>query len=257
MGKEKSSAVGKLARAAALAALLVPLGSIATDAATISCSFSPESGGFCDDGPGGAEGFGTSATYPFNGGAFGGGYTVDLDFDDVRGKFDVSITNHEISQSDASWGAWLANFPGHICIPIADLALSKCVVFDVVGPDQGLSTWEGFYDIFISWAALTDGQYGDSPPGSNHVLHGVGAWPDIAFPPDSDITIPGSYTTCPPDCFEETLFVGDPGLGGTDNSFSPATVTNSSTVPEPSTMLLLTSGLGTALYRRFRRRNQP
>ena len=47
----------------------------------------------------------------------------------------------------------------------------------------------------------------------------------------------------------------DPGIGGRDNNFQRLLVTHDATVvPEPATMLLIGSGLGTLLYQRRRRR---
>ena len=136
-----SNTVGKLARAAALAALLVPLGSIAAEAASIDCSFAPGSGSVSCS-PGGTA-FGTSALYSFNGGASTpGGYQFELFFDQVNGEFNVQVTDQPLTQTAAA--LLLGTFPNHICIPIAD-GLSQCVIFQVSAPAPGSSTWEGFY----------------------------------------------------------------------------------------------------------------
>ena len=248
VGNEKSSAVTKLVRAAALAAMLVPLGSIAADGATITCGFEPDGGFEVCGTVGGGEGdfgfsVGDSASYEFAGGAFGGGYEVHLEFEQVNGPFEVSFENVEIAQGDELWDSYLANFSSHVCIPIA--GADMCVFFRVDGaPGPGETTWEGSYDIDIWWAANTDGTYGDSPPGSVHLLHAVGSADDIF---DSDITRPGSF-------FAE--FESDPGIGGRGNNFTGYTVSYGATVPEPGTMLLMGSGLGSLIYRRRQRRNQ-
>ena len=251
----ENQAVRKLARAVALATLLVPLASIASEAASITCSFG--SGPAC---VGTGSAFGSSAIYAFGGGASSpGGYQVDLFFDQINGNFNVTIEDQLFAQNSPAIAAMLANFPGHICIPIVD-GTGTCVVFAVTAPGPGTSTWSGNYDLFASWFANTDGVYGDSPPGSVHLLHALGN-ADNVF--DSDITIPGSYTSggydfCHGFCED---FVGDsaldPGVGGTDNSFSGFLATHTSTVPEPGTMLLLASGLGATALRRRKRRNQP
>ena len=82
---------------------------------------------------------------------------------------------------------------------------------------------------------------------------------------DDDITTvycPNGFSG-PPECsfpsedFFSTFSVDDPGVGGTDNSFSGFMATHISAVPEPSTMVLLASGLAGAAFRRRKRRNQP
>jgi hypothetical protein len=246
----ESQTVGKLARAAALAALLVPLGSIASEAASIDCTFTPSGGASLCDSMGGAEGFsfGDSAQYLWGGGAdTPGGYQIDLFFDNVVDDFNIVIEDEQVAQDSPEMAALLAAAPGHICIPISD-GMETCVIFHATAP--GGQGWTGDYEIYISWFAATDGQYGDSPGNRVRMLH-------IEDGVLTDITIPGSYTTdgygfCHDFCDES---VGDPGVGGTDNSFSQFVVTNTA-IPEPSTMLLLGGGLVTGVIRRRRRRNK-
>jgi hypothetical protein len=244
----------KLVRAAALAAALVPLGTVAAEASplsTITCGYGVAGTSSCLTSP---TAPGVNGTGSFSEGFFNwGAYTLTLEFFDVRGPFQIAVRNDELSQ--AAMAARLVAFPGHICVPIAN-GTDTCVVFEFSGgTSPSDTTWRGNWQATINWLADTNTGY----PGSTvRVLHARGDDNTgnglLVF--DTDITVPGSY--CPVDCFGEDLFNAvyppgtDPEIAGLDNNFQSITVTSSRPVPEPATFLLLGTGLVGLWYRRRR-----
>jgi len=263
--RRKTSTAAKLVQAAALAAILVPLGSVAAEGSTIGCTYTADGFGAasfsCPTGPEGGALFqfpGTPSPFP---------YVVELAFDNYTGSagssFLVEITDEPRSQADLD--PRLGPFAGS-CVEINPTNAAKpCVEFLISAPDSGPGTWEASgprgpdptsvgYELWIYWVADTDGAFpnpriikdtGDTPP---------------AF--DIDITIPLSYTTEPASCVFDpdgcgsiitfAKIDGDPAVGGRDNDFTSATLI-ANPVPEPATLFLLGSGIGGLLYRRRRR----
>ena len=221
----KSSASRKLMHAAALAAVLVPLGTVAVETSTISCGF----GSYGSVGSG-CSASGAARTFNF------GPYDLTLRFDNPVNALitveDILTTQDELTgQNDLGPSVAvnrLATFPTHICVEIS--GSGDCVEFEVTAP-MGL----GFYDVFIHWDANTNGSFPNDPGNRIRMLHAIG---DDTY--DTDITVLGSYDP-------------DPGIGGRDNNFQRLLVTQTAAVPEPGTMLLIGSGLGTLLYHRRRR----
>jgi PEP-CTERM motif-containing protein len=229
--RKKTSTKVRLIHAAALAAVLVPLGSVAVESSSITCGFYGGSG---------CAGSGNERVFDFH--QFGSSYKVKLEFDNVNGPFDITIQDFFTSQGALSSGGRLTNFPNHTCVTIRNL--TDCVEFEVSAPPPGPTTWSGFYNLFIFWDTNTNSAFPNGP-GYIRMLHDIGGT-GPAF--DSDITIAGSY-------FPGTPTTSDPGIGGRDNNFQSFIVT--SAVPEPGTMLLLGSGISAILYHRRRRRRDP
>jgi hypothetical protein len=239
--RRKSSA-RKLLHAAALAAVLVPLGSVAANAATI--SFSGNSGGS----EGGGVIFHQNTT---------DAYSFDLTFDHTYGAFDVTVnvTEYLLGQFPSSK---LVSFPGYTCVPI--MGGTTCVEFEVLAPLPSTNTWLGDFHIFITWAADTNGAYPNDPGNRIRILHArgddcpegntAGCAPNGLPNYDTDITDEGSY--CP--LCTPPVIPNDAGIGGTDNNFQNFTVVQAPEVPEPTTLLLLGSGVSALLYRRRRQR---
>jgi hypothetical protein len=226
----KPSRTSKLVQAAALAAVLVPLGSVAVETSPITHSYS-----------------GAGTTSPANNLLFDfGPYEFRLNFENLFAFAGFNVTVNNLPANQASTNPRLSSFPGYLCVPIdPSVPGAPCVDFDVDAPDPGPFTWTGFYDIFISWDAPTDGTFPNSPGDRIRILHNRGDVPGNGF--DTDITTPGSY------------FAGiDPAIGGRDDNFQtfmvlqrPATA---AAVPEPATLFLVTTGVSGLLYRRRRKR---
>ena len=226
----KSSRTAKLVQAAALAAVLVPLGSVAVETSPITQTYS-------------GAGFGLPETnnllFDF------GAYEFRLFFESLASFsfFQVTVDNQATDQDAVD--SRLSNFPGYLCVPIdPGLPSSPCVDFVVTAPGPGPNTWTGFFDITISWDAPTDGTFPNFPGDRIRMLHNEGAIAGNGF--DSDITTPGSY------------FSGiDPAIGGRDDNFQSFLVAQTPGVPEPATLLLLTTGVSGLLYRRRRKGRIP
>ena len=233
--RRRSSTKVRLVQAAALAAVLVPLGTVAVESSSITCGFNGGSGNFC------AGSGANQRVFDFR--PLGSGYKVVLEFDNVNGQFDITIQDFFTNQATLQSGGRLSNFPGQTCVSIHEF--TDCVDFHVTAPGPSASTWTGFYNMFIYWDADTNALF---PNGNQRIrmLHNLGSTPGNAF--DTDITINGSY-------FPGSPSVIDPGIGGRDNNFQSFIVTHA--VPEPATLLLVGSGLGALLYNRRRRRRGP
>jgi hypothetical protein len=226
--RRRSSKAAKLVQAAALAAVLVPLGSVAVEAAPITLTYS-------------GAGFNGTETnnllFDF------GPYEFRLFFESLASFsfFQVTVDN-QVTDQDAV-DSRLTNFPGYLCVPIdpTEPTGNPCVDFVVTAPDPSQNTWTGFYDVTIAWDFDTDPTFPNFPGDRIRILHDEGNIPGNQF--DSDITTEGSY------------FSGiDPAIGGRDDNFQSLMVFQrplaTDAVPEPATLFLVTTGISGLLYRR-------
>jgi PEP-CTERM motif len=241
----RSSKAAKLAQAAALAAVLVPLGSVAAEATSIDHTFSGEA---------------ANQNYDFH--SFGGNYEFELFFENPSGpEFVVRVTDNITTQDALTEDGRLNNpeVQGDICVPIAD-GLDTCVDFAVtrVISDQqgnpveipllqGDDTFTGSYSVTIRWDAITDFDFPNDPGNRIRIIHNKGSVPGDAF--DTDITTEGSY--------QGSLLLqsfDDPAIGGRDDNFQSLMVAQRpNAVPEPATLFLVTTGVSGLLYRRRRK----
>jgi len=180
-----------------------------------------------------AEASTITATNPVAHFKFGTGidqFDFHLVFTGVSAPFDVTVTADNTPD--------LSNLPpGYVCIPIE--GGNNCIMFSVTATAQTF----GSYTVTISWQFNTDLLYPNGVPDTN----GFGLVRLLHFDSSgvSDITLPNTYcTTCGP----------DPAIGGRDDNFSQFLVVQQQTaVPEPTSLVLLGSGLA-ALVVRLRRR---
>ena len=230
----------KLIQAAALAAVLVPLGTVAAGAAPINCvTTGNEGSGFCEaDGNYiGGEGE-QSNTWKF----FADGnfehliYTLDITGVPTS-TFTLGVRDFVTSQNALLDGTALSNFPNDVCLPT--FSEGRCGLFDVSLID-GEVEWElpdGYY-MTITWFTNEDPLSQPPDDGQNRILRA-------------------------PDFFQFTEALGDttydpaptptdPALGGRGDSFSRFGAFR--TIPEPATLLLFGAGIATALYRTRRRK---
>jgi hypothetical protein len=214
--RKKASTAVRLLQVAALAAVMVPLGSVEAEATSMSFSSAQ-----------------TSETYTFPDFVAGDAFDFILSFNQVfdppSHPFSVDVT--------ASTTLAQAVPAGSVCVPLA--GPGECVDFNA-STTAVKGTDFDFYTVSIHWTFPTDSTF------PNTGGHQVELLESHAGGPFLNITIPGSYF---PGCPDELCI--DPGISGTSDSFSDYTVVDA--VPEPATFALLGSGLAGLLMRSRRR----
>lgn len=163
------------------------------------------------------------------------GYQFTVSFDNVLQPFTVDVTADDAPN--------VSNLPpGYVCVPIN--GGTNCILFTATPNGVEGVHWAGGFDVFIAWNTDTNALYPNTPTdqsglGRIRILHSTGS----TF---NDITQPNSYcTTCGV----------DPGIGGQADNFSDFIVAQTgSPVPEPTSLLLLGSGVSALLLRRRQRR---
>jgi hypothetical protein len=230
----ESSTSRKLLQAAALAALLVPLGTVAVETAIINCT--SQGSGFC------------SGSYSSGAGNQNNVWKFFQDTSDPStllysfeiggtptSSFTLDVRDFVTTQAFLVASGALVNFPTAVCIPTYDA--TQCGLFDVFG-GQNASWQNSVYDLTITW--FTNSNPLSQPPndGFNTILQAKDANGGTVF---GNTLTNISYDPAPTPT--------DPAIGGKGDTFSRFGAFRIVSVPEPSTLLLVTLGMAAGLSR--------
>jgi hypothetical protein len=227
----KSTTAKKLIQAAALASVLVPLGSVAVETATINCVVQS----------------GCSGTGSYSSGASGSNiwkfssndillYTLLIEGTPDT-TFSLDVEDRHVSVEN--FEEFNIAFPNSECIPFLDE--DTCVIFDVLA--EGTVDWnEDGYFMEMRWFApeVEPGESPQKPPddGRNHIFKSANGFTFDEVLRESD--------------YDPDVDPVDPALGGRGDDFS-SFLAGRADVPEPGTLLLFGTGVVATCLRRRRR----
>lgn len=242
--RSQSSSTRKLIQAAALAAMLVPLGSVAVETATISCVSTGNFGSGCGGGSySGGTGFQSNVWKFFTDSSFDPSsllYSFEIGATPLT-SYTLNVRDVVTTQASLDSSGAMILFPTAICLPTH--SSGTCGLFDVFGGSNATSATA--YDITIKWFVNSDALSQPPNDGFNTILQAK----DATFPVFGNSLALIQYDPAPTPT--------DPALGGRADGFSRfgAFRTEPVPVPEPSSLLLM--GMGVAgLITRSRRRKR-
>jgi hypothetical protein len=239
----------KLIQAAALAAALVPLGSIAMEGASISCGFS----GASNNSFSGCTGGGSTQTFDFNQTpSAADDYKVILTFFGMDQAFNMTVTDHTLSHAAFLAREGLAG--SYDCVNVVDpTSGDPCREFEFES-STGQAEWDSFsFDFVWDYDSENSGYpNGTDPPGDDpgdiRILQNKGLPQAGLFTIDMclEALTDSAFTPC---SYQASAV--DPRIGSGNTDFSTAVIATETTVPEPSSLILLCAG-SALLYRRRR-----
>jgi hypothetical protein len=244
----KSATLKRLLQAVALAAVVIPLGSVAVETASVTCRFNNTGegsygGSYCNAQQGEDFFSATEDTSRFD----FGDYYLELQFllDPTGADFTVEVettamTNEVEGGFDERAGEFDEEYD---CIALTEGG--PCVNFEVIPSVPREGNWLS-YEIEIHWDKTSE----TYDPALMRILHDFGDDSDNVYDEDMCATAlnDSAYLACEVD--------PDPGIrsGDTDfQNFTAALASTPLTVPEPSSVALLAIGTGSMLLRRRRR----
>jgi hypothetical protein len=253
--RKRSSTAAKLIQATALAAVLVPLGSVMMEGASITCGFSGGSSS------GGCTQTGNQQVYNFDQTASAeDDYKIVLEFFGMSNPFQMTVEDHHLSHEDFAARNGLDETYGgsYDCVdmvsPLLSTDGSPCREFEFRLEDWTTTQWDHF-TVSIVWDYNSEPTYpnGVDPPGTEPGA--VRLAQNKGGSQVGDFTIDMCLEALEDEAFDaceyEAVPTGDPRIGGGNTDFSTLSAVHQ--VPEPSSVILLVSGAGAALYRRRRR----
>lgn len=246
----KASTMTRFVQAAVLAVVLVPLGSVALEAAIIS-SYSCAFYNFDtdEDSCGGSTGSDTRE-FSFD---FG---TLTLTLFGMSGSTDITVTNATLT--DAEFDELYNGIAAADCVPIFDGTVG-CRMIEITASNP--SAFTGWAQKTL-WNTDTNLLYpnGDGDPGQVRVYRSEGELDTTTgaligqFTEDMCLAAlsNSNYTPCE---YFPVPALNDPGIRSGDTAFSVLAIVHipsATSVPEPSTMLLLGTGVAGLVFRRRR-----
>ncbi len=238
---KKSSPIMRLVRAAVLAVVLVPLGSVAMEADTLMCGFNGASSYDCGEG----TGYG-SQTFFFSTGEWNYFVSLEFDFGEFTTPFYLTVDSTAITQSafDVRVDPALGSYD---CVTIVAPTStdSGCRNFSFESSEG--KVWESYQTIF-AWDYPSEDLYGGGPypngtdpegpePGNIRVLQAPGDSPVFSI----DMCLEALENSAYPPC-EYVVSEIDPRIRSGDTDFSDQIIA-SKAVPEPGTLMLLGTGV--------------